>query len=544
MFDMPVGSFRFEKLAEPQVEELKSIGLQHDLSSKNIFVGSPNFAQIPRINAIGTVGDRIRPGHVQFEGYLAYSFLIKGAHIFTSLKESMKSGQYFHGFSKNIDPSISPEQAVPLRRIDDEEETEVTNTSPFFMRPSEDILCFNGNGAVSEFEGCFIDASKDFKTSREGVFFPFFNGMLVPDKEIAFRVFSSIFYGTLATTEDLNISILNRVRVGVRQLAFSRAGLALSHLYFIFGLSLQIPGSYVRIVLKGNSYVGAVIDGTFSVRLFGNTVASGVYTKDITDVNLLLEQAKELVGILNGLENENGSRPYNFSVSDFETSRKTLRSWSMVDTSLFASSELKERSISIIEAMEFNDNFPVCNQKTFGHFLSFMSTGNEEITSEYPAYLQGKTLRHSGRTYEGLTMFGPKGPSISTGDKKSLTFDLPGSGKKDTNLDLNSEGKRNLQYLAVWLVPIHVAAIQWNLVIGSGKLCLPHPRKGKKEFVSLNGVLFQLSAKDEFQEAYLQIKSLVNVSKKSVSGKRKAKGDPVDKVGSKKKKGSDEADEI
>jgi len=537
LFDVPVASIRFGDLQKDQVETLKGMALQSDLTNQNIFVGSPSLLHLNQINALRPVDDRIRPGHVSFDGYLAWTYLMKGIHILTTVMNPMSADSYSHFVS--AESSLAGGTTGRVSTIDSQVASEYVNVSDQAVAQNQGQLLFVApDNDWSAFNGSFIDAHS-FKNSLHGIFFPFFLGMSVPDKTTAYQVFSSIFSGSIASTAVATASLLQRIRSGVRQLAFSRSGMVMAHAYACIGLALQVPNSKVHVVLKGNVYCGVVIEGNFSISLYGTLVESGETLQDIQSINLLETQAERIVALLNAVEDGEISSVYTFAKDDFMTSRKALRNWNSIDRSLFHSSDTLKAVETILSEMEFNDNFSVPTTKMVDQFLSFVMTGDVRHISDHPAYLSGVILQNSSRVYEGLSIFGPKALSVNVGDKKGLTFVIGKPGKSDPNLDIDPESKkRKLQYIPLCLTPVATAAKQWNMLFGSGNLCLSQPRKGKKEFTAPVNLTHKVADDPNFTDMYNQIKGIVNENRKARkgdSGGEKRKGGVLSGKGKKAK---------
>jgi hypothetical protein len=119
---------------------------------------------------------------------------------------------------------------------------------------------------------------------------------------------------------------------------------------------------------------------------------------------------------------------------------------------------------------------------------------------------------------------------MNVGDKKGLNFVFGKPGKSDSNLEIDpSSGKRKLQYLPMCLVPVAIAAKQWNMMLGSGNLSLAQPRKGKKEFTAPANLSHKIADDPTFSDMYNQIKGIVNDNRKAREGESggKRKGDAL-----------------
>lgn len=121
--------------------------------------------------------------------------------------------------------------------------------------------------------------NKDFKiTSKndlpeKGVFFPYFDGLLLPDKAETPRIFIGIFSRALGRTPDELKSACGLISRGWPSVSTTATGLALSHLVFIMDLSIK-AGCGMRPIFLEREYKGCVLLGTG----FGLTIDNVIHT--------------------------------------------------------------------------------------------------------------------------------------------------------------------------------------------------------------------------------------------------------------------------
>jgi hypothetical protein len=205
-------------------------------------------------------------------------------------------------------------------------------------------------------------------------------------------------------------------------------------------------------------------------------------------------------------------------------SRIALHSFNKVDTTLFHSNTSLDKVRTILSQMEFNDMYPLPNQDSLLDCVRFMSTGMYSGISEYPAYLGGGVLQSKSRSFEALSMFGPKAPTCNYGDSRGTLVTFPRAGKEDTNL-VKVGGVRPLQYFPFQAVPINVAAAQWDKMINSGTISIPKGRKNRKEFTDLHRVVFSIGGDPQFSELYNLVKGMVGDARNSgISGGKRKRG--------------------
>jgi len=540
--ERPVASFRFGELSNEQRGQLQAMGLQQDLTSKNLFIGSPDASHLAALTRLGPVEDRIRPGHLSYEAFFAWVYLMKGLQIYTSINNAI--GVHFANVAVHPDGVVSPGASgrfVDMSGVEKEgENTTGAGYTPFIgtfgiYPPTIDI---------SKFEGVFHNVKKDDANSvTHAVFFPYFRGLVLLDKDICFQVFNRLFYGLLAETHDSNVRLMTRIRSGCRQVAFSSVGLALSHIYKCIDLCEQVPGGKLKIVTNGTLYAGCFIEGRFKVHIQGICVSAGEIAEDIKRVNLLESTAAKIAEMVNGAENAAGVRPYNYQKEAFMNSRSAIGIFFTLDRSLYAMTDTIERIRLELEDMEFGDSFPNPTMGMIVDAVKYLSTQDSSILAKYPAYLLGGIPESDDLgVFRAMSLFGPKAPSFNIGDKKGLAFSIK-LGKEDPNLVISESKERHLRYLPFWLQPSKVAMDDWTKFISTGNFYIPRPRKNRKEFTDLHRSIFQISSDPMFSEVYGLLKGVVNSYKIAGAGSSKRKrGDKSDSGKAKVQKMSSDAD--
>jgi hypothetical protein len=539
LFEVPACTFRFSKLSPAEITELKAMGLQQDLTNANLFVGTPASHLLKRITELGPIEDRIRPGHLSYDGFYAWVFLMKGIQLYTSTKNAISANAFNILSAGHVSPATTGSATAYDNSTVQYKNEHMTMEIANFCG---DMLVLPAKERFSGFTGSFVDvgAMPSFADKR-AIFFPFFIGMAVMDKMTCSEVFRSLFSGSLsAASKEADARILGKVRAGCRQLAFSRTGMVMSHVYKVFSLAEEVRGGKVHVVTKGSVYVGMIVEGDFSVSLYGRTTESGDITEDLGKINLMDSQAAEVAQLLNSAVDENGHAVYTFQTTDFLHSRRALSCWFSVDRSNFASSTNMDKAKHILEVMEFNDTFPVPSVSNISDAVNYIETGDRSILDKYPAYLDGGMLNASSRVWEALSIFGPKVPTCNTGDNKGTMINFPRAGASDANT-VRVEGVRPLHYFPFWVVPLGVGANQWTSMFSKGILSVPKGRKGKKEFTDLHRVQLQIGAEPTFTTIYNSIKTVVNDYRRNAEGqgKRKRSGDDDEDRKGKKSRGQD-----
>jgi len=531
-FEVPPCTFRFISLTPSEVAQLKGMGLQQDMTNTNLFVGSPPAHHLAELNALRPVTDHVRPGHLNFEAFFAWIYLMKGIQIFTTVKRVLVST----GMNITYAASEVVEQGGSgVLRMLDGGARDVTGVELGFIPCTGNILLAPPAKDYSLLMGNYAEVTQG-PTFDNGIFFPFFNGMNTADKTTSYSVFSRIFAGCLSEEAENESVLMNRIRAGARQLSFSRSGMVLAHIYKCFDISNDVPSSTVTILTKGNTYVGCVIEGTFSVTMYGTQYTAGDVSEEVGRVDLMASQCQEVCSKINAYEDADGDNPFNFKSSDFATSRMALHSFNSIDQGLFTDDTIEE-VINILEKIEYNDEYPAITQDNILKAVRFMSTGQFSEIAGYPAYLGGGVLKNKDRVYEALSMFGPRAPTCNYGDKGSMFFNFPAVGKQDTNI-VKVQGVRPLHYFPFKEKPIGVAATEWSNMISKGMIAIEKGRKGRKEFTNLHSTVVTVGTDPHFSEMYELLKGMANDARSAGEqmGKRKRGREDEGEGGSKRAK--------
>lgn len=544
-FEVPVCSFKFSGKDDQEIRDIKGMGLMEDVSSKNIYVGTPPVSYLARLQVFKPEDDRIRPGFVSSDGFFAWSFLMKGVQIFSTIAALTATDEPIAFAYTNASKRVDATETSTLPTVDGDMTLEsVTNTSTLARIEAPNMYAFAppAVGDKSSMPGSFIDIRNLPTKFPKGIFFPQFPGMNTSDPITAHHTFERIFRNLLGTNGDNTAAILSKIRSGCKQLAFSRTGVVLSHIYRGMDIASQVPRSGFTIILDNNVYKGFVVTGEFTISLYGKKVECDDVLEDLKTINKHESDAESVAVALNAARDAGGNSVYNFSKHTFLKSRSALVAFMSVDKGLFTSTETIDDVIKTLSGMNYGDSFPIPTAQNIAECTTAMAIGSLSGLAAYPAYLSDTVLRSNSRVMAALCMYGPKAPSFNRGGDKGIRFSIPGPQTSvDPNLEV-SNGKRVLQYLPFKMVTLNVAMSEWTAAITKGYFTFDQPRKGKKEFTNLQTVIVTLSTDPQFSEVYSGLKSMVNSARAlAQGGKRKHDGGGEDRD-AKKRRGLGDAE--
>lgn len=537
-FELPSACFPFDSsLNDENKQVLNSFGMNRSLISPNTYIGTPTLNQLRQIFKMGLTERRTEPGQVTADAYLAYTFLLRGFSIFSALQNNTTKAITAAIFTSQEIRSIDDEGSayVTVEYTNEEEEdfkfTDCTQKSVHTIDPT-DIATAGPYDSSKKIEGAYIDLNMEDLQSRlptHGLFFPYFDTMVLPDKSIFQHLFPSLFMRCLADDIDSATTLWSRIRSGTRALATSTAGRSLSHLYTGIKLAIESNASIHAILDKGR-YKGFVLGGEgLKFRMWGKTyesvprVGDRSLMRELGEVNRHSKALGELLVLINSPVKEDGMPKYLFGLHDIDTSRKLLETLMAVDRSDYSADVVQEMTI-LIDELRFEDKYASLTQENLLIFLDYVLTGNRGLLANFPAYLRGGYAFMHSRAAVGLGIFGSYSPTINygTGSSNVKTFTFPvSSNSPDPNLE-QVDGRRHLQYLPFATVPTRQAEAQWNQVFARGSFKIPDGRKRKNEFTDVSLTTFRITTNPFFDRAYNRMRDIATGVKEGVrAGKRK-----------------------
>jgi hypothetical protein len=528
-FDVPMAAFKFDGLTEEERDTLRSYGLREDLTNRGVFVGCPTETDYKKIIAMSPTDGRIPPSYVSADGYLAYMYTIKAYQIYSSLSRLVIRGTpnfVYKATDEDETADISDARqkvnviALGETIIGTSYSRDVkdgwTNSTHAELIPQVALL-----EAHTTLSSGFVDsADLSTMTARPGIFFPYFGGMLNPDKSMVIHIFESLFYRGLGKDSDSASAVWSRLRPGIKNFAFTAAGRAISHLYAGIKYSTQ-TGTTITAILSSKRYVGFVLQGDLEVTLYGTTTRAIAWSElklEIESVDSHTKNLDKIAAEINKLDVRR-NRPA-LTGADINTSRKLVSMLLSIDVN-DRSADFTKVVTPLLSKLSYGDRYAPLTEQSILIFLSYVHSGDESLIRSFSAYVDNGYGMLADRVHVGLGIFGPKAPSLNF-TSSGKTFIIPGPDAADGNLVI-TEGVRRLQYLPFALEPIRVAGTQWHSLFNHGKFTIPDARKGKKEFTNGNNVQIKIGQAARFTGAYTMIKERVHMVKAEMArtGKRK-----------------------
>jgi len=459
---------------------------------------------------------RFPPGYTSADGILAYSFLVKGLALFGTISHTLgqDTAAYIYttpGEIENDTGTIQVEYGAIVGTVgislDAMGHTIIGNTS---LRP----VCVPTDGLGTFHRGYTSSSRMEIVHSNHGGrFFPYFDGMTLPDRTLAPQTFSDIFFNCLFDDISKAPGLMNRIRKGFGSIANKESGMALSHAYF--GIRLAKQGhAFITFIISNGIYQGFVLEGDFVFALYGQEYKPVLNTElraHIRAINRHDLALVKIVGLLGLAKRADGTTIYVVTPEDINTSRKLVRIYrSLVLADFALHQDFQDDLRSAVSELEYGERYAPMNSNSIEIFLNYVLTENETLMDNQPAWIHGGYLeRCSSIVAVGLGIFGNIAPNISYGSDKDRIYSIPRDlDVEDPNLRSTQESKRSLQYLPVKKVEIERALGAWNAVFEKGKIRIPHGRKGKEEFTDGRQVTFSITGVS-FDRVYRKVKEIV-----------------------------------
>jgi len=545
-------SVAYNGLSDAQITEVKGYGMIEDPKLKLTFRGSPSPAAAVELLKMHPIEKNYIPGGVPINGYLAYISCVRAMKLFSFISQAYAKDD----FTIRFDPkSFHPDKMANLKHqgairipsvlgdgIYDIDFSRMLggsqNTSSVRYTPSVITIPVTGRAGIFN-RHLTLDSSIG---EEKGRIFPYFKHMVEPDKVFTATVFSRLFFKCLGSDWSSAARAWQRIREGLRSLALTEAGQAISHAFMGIQLA-ENSQSGIRFIIDNGIYYGFVLFGDFLVLI------NGVRYSEVDNAAMMLEFAKlnqkdrlrtEIIQILGTPTKQDGTPFYSFTMDSLASSRKILICLHAIDEDFFTPDQFKEIS-SKIDQLRLGDSYAEVNAKNLAIAFTYIQTGEGNSLLGFNAYLMNGYYRARDRTSVALGIFGPLAPNFNFGNPKEREIVFPSAMANDPNMSM-VDGKRPLPFLPYKLQPVRFAVSRMDAAFSNGSLRIPFGRKkGKQEEFSDPTKRDGIFSGNELTELYLKMKACANL-KREMGGSRKRKLVSNDETAAKRKKNKETRD--
>jgi len=433
---------------------------------KNTWIGAPTLDQIRALGKGGVALSNVVPaGNTPLNGALAFYYGWKAVTLAAMFSNSCLQLRNLYGVTgeelAGVDASVgiapdgkSNDDDETRNRFLEEEDIALVGQKIFNLSTLEWL-------AVAPKSGYVDSKSLKFTTSysprTQGIVFPYFDGLLEPSKEFSQGVFFRYFSSCFSESLEEMVQMMPILRSGFRALAVSPAGRALSHA--LFGVqSMFETGSTIRFLFSGATYLGFVLTGDFKVLNKGKVVDPAKpldLAREIEALDKHRFALEHLVEVLSGLELKIGGTK-KISTADVATSRMLAYEFQIrrvVSESMFNLSA-KE----YVGRLQYNDTFWSI---TPDHVILAVKAMMRNGDLDGPFHCTWENLVSEDPIRRALAVFGRSAPSLVAGSR-SVMITPPGSRCK--NVEVDSDGKRLMQYIPIYEKGIVPATADWRFI--------------------------------------------------------------------------------
>jgi len=529
-FDAPIAHYKFPPLNDDQKAQLASLGLEEDAGRKT-FTGIIAAHHVETVLKLGARDAMQVPGTCSRSGFAAYIMCGRAMRLFSHVSTygSVTETEYTrydtctaveigkHNTYHLVDATVKTALlGVPMTGV----HSILAKAEPIFL-PFKDISPIPSH-----------NVSTSSPISNAGLVFPYFHGMLLPDREFTIPIFQRFFYRCLGSTPERANNTWTMVKTGLRNLSMTRAGKAISHAFL--GMLLADNGQCgIKYIISNGTYKGFVLIGDDFNVIFNNRVYTPLPASEVmTDLKSVSVHDTTLASILAiirsavrtvrrdiaGKATDVQEVRYNYVIEDISTSRKFWTVIRKLDLDFYDGGSVKQLK-DLSAQLKFGEQYAMVRRSTILVFLSYVILGDRDILKDFPTYISPSTLFADDRITNGLAIFGPSAPDLSFATTKEKVLTIVKEDKDDENL-FKVDGNFNLRELPYKMMPIHEAASHWTNLSIHGNIYIPLPRPGKDEFSNPKQRSSAFTGADAIS-VYKKVKEMVNLNRDANSGKRK-----------------------
>jgi hypothetical protein len=307
----------------------------------------------------------------------------------------------------------------------------------------------------------------------EGFVFPYFDGLLAPDRDQTYNIFSRLFARSLAEDYTSSAAVLNEIRRGLRNLAITRQGQQLQHAYFVLQLALDAEATFLPVIHRGQ-YLGALVLGE-NIRLFhkgklvvplsADQIMAELRTFNVHDTSIIL-LAQLLT--LSPFKSEPG-RFERLTSLDLASARCVYNEVAKREISKSEKAEVRK----LVDKLSFQEEYWVLNEENLRHLLQSLVNGR--VAPDVPCYLRDGAVLCDDDFVAALSAFGPRAPTFRLGDK---SISVPRLGAVDSNLTEDKDKRTAIPLIPVYLAPLLSAVQQMRAVYNNSTLNYFGAKKG------------------------------------------------------------------
>lgn len=318
--------------------------------------------------------------------------------------------------------------------------------------------------------------------TEAGYFFPYFNGLVLPDKAETPRILIGYFSSLFGSRPQDVLTSIKNLQEGWVSLSNTTAGLEISHL--VFGIDLAIRGNCrIKPVFLNSIYSGFVLTGEDFLIAKGSSMVKKTpleaLREEISEYDQHGDSIAKLVLIISAAPIE-ATKEASIITANHILSPRALHN--QIRIRVFSTEKQNEINALVPKLRYSQKLFDLSDKLSLSTILKKIAR-KEFLPDSAPFYLRSNALFTKDPIFSSLAAYGPRAPSfIGMGNNtmvritkgKRFYSDLPGSVK--------------LEGIPVFFKPLAQAMEDFRTIYASGVITFKGGMKDKKGFTKVAGV--------------------------------------------------------
>jgi hypothetical protein len=312
---------------------------------------------------------------------------------------------------------------------------------------------------------------------HRGHFFPYFDGLLLPDKDII-RTFINLFTVNLGENKELRRSVHTLLVRGWASLHNTSGGRVCSHMIYLLDIAIN-GGFRCRPVYNNSVYCGMLLLGdgeVFAHSLWNEPTLGPVLTQEIQSMTGHEEALRRILELVQGLPLRKTRVPAPIEF-DLVTSPRRLH---YVFRDRKFTPEVETHVSSLLTLLRFKQTFFKIGDEA--QLLQTITAFTGRLDPDAPCdYMGGNMFTHK-KVLSALLAYGPVAPSVI--NSRSANISLPITEavvKKNTNAG-------RLPGIPIFTKAVQEAFEDWSEVRDRGYISFPSKGKDRNGVMRISGV--------------------------------------------------------
>lgn len=313
------------------------------------------------------------------------------------------------------------------------------------------------------------------KNLHDGLLFPYFKGMNIPDSSVIIDTLQRYFYHGFGNNEETCFQNFDRLRKGIPAFCRTESGIAMSHIFFGIDMAIRAQAG-ISFLHTNTEYHGfALLGNNFRIHYLGKSVSSmekgslNEAVKELMTSEVLLER---LLVKIEALDLTTGGKQ-KIDRAAITRNRHIFREYKRrVKPSTEESDEIRD----LANRCAFHETFWPMDAEHISRILDTY-TGHYNLPDDAPMCIQPDTLNDKTENIEIFSAFGHTCPVISSnmGKKDVQIYDTDVGTIEEEHLKLELQLPKGIP---IFDVSYKAAAISWHSISNKARLRYAVTQKG------------------------------------------------------------------